>query len=135
MFQSRTHNCGELRMDNIGQTVTIAGWMENMREVGQNFAFVIVRDFNPRPAGGALGRQNKHIVQIDLRVAREQTAEKQRPPVVRSDAAVTVHQQHQRICLATFIPARQMKAIRQRAVLPIETQIRKESARPCPCLF
>ena len=45
MFQSRTHNCGELRMDNIGQTVTIAGWMENMREVGQNFAFVIVRDF------------------------------------------------------------------------------------------
>ena len=45
MFQSRTHNCGELRMENVGQTVTIAGWMENMREVGQNFAFIIVRDF------------------------------------------------------------------------------------------
>ena len=45
MFQSRTHTCGELRLANAGQTVTIAGWMENVREVGQNFAFVVVRDY------------------------------------------------------------------------------------------
>ena len=45
MFQSRTHTCGQLRLSDVGKTVTIAGWMENVREVGQNFAFVIVRDF------------------------------------------------------------------------------------------
>ncbi len=45
MTKYRTHTCGELRLENAGQTVTIAGWMENIREVGSNFAFVILRDF------------------------------------------------------------------------------------------
>ncbi len=45
MMQSRTHNCGELRLENAGQNVTIVGWMENVREVGANFAFVVLRDF------------------------------------------------------------------------------------------
>ena len=45
MTQSRTHNCGELRLANAGQNVTIVGWMENVREVGSNFAFVVLRDF------------------------------------------------------------------------------------------
>ena len=45
MVQSRTHHCGELRMHHVGQSVKLAGWMENIREVGQNFAFVVLRDF------------------------------------------------------------------------------------------
>ena len=45
MFQSRTHNCGELCLADAGKQVTLAGWMENVREVGSNFAFVILRDF------------------------------------------------------------------------------------------
>ncbi len=45
MTQSRTHNCGELRLQNAGQNVTIVGWMENVREVGANFAFLVLRDF------------------------------------------------------------------------------------------
>ena len=45
MMQSRTHNCNELRLKDAGKTVAIAGWMENVREVSANLAFVIVRDF------------------------------------------------------------------------------------------
>ena len=45
MTQSRTHTCSQLRIENVGEKVKIVGWMENVREVGQNFAFVVVRDF------------------------------------------------------------------------------------------
>ena len=45
MTQNRTHNCGELRLSDAGKQVRIVGWMENVRIVGANFAFVIVRDF------------------------------------------------------------------------------------------
>ena len=45
MFQSRTHNCNELRLENAGKRVKLVGWMENVREVGSNFAFVVLRDF------------------------------------------------------------------------------------------
>ena len=45
MRQSRTHTCGELRLTDAGKTVTIAGWMENLREVGANFAFLVLRDY------------------------------------------------------------------------------------------
>ena len=45
MKQSRTHNCGELRLCDAGKEVTIVGWMENIREVGSNFAFLVLRDF------------------------------------------------------------------------------------------
>ena len=45
MIQSRTHNCGQLRLADAGQNVTIVGWLENVREVGANFAFCVLRDF------------------------------------------------------------------------------------------
>ncbi len=45
MFQSRTHTCNELRIENAGENVTIVGWMENVRVVSANLAFVVMRDF------------------------------------------------------------------------------------------
>ena len=45
MTQSRTHNCGELRLSDAGKQVTIVGWLENVREVGSNFAFLVLRDY------------------------------------------------------------------------------------------
>ena len=45
MMQMRTHTCGELRLGDAGKSVKIVGWMENVREVGSNFAFVVLRDF------------------------------------------------------------------------------------------
>ena len=45
MTQNRTHTCNELRLEHVGQKVQLCGWMENVREVGNNFAFVVLRDF------------------------------------------------------------------------------------------
>jgi len=45
MIQSRTNNCGQLRLCDAGKTVTLVGWLENVREVGANFAFLVLRDF------------------------------------------------------------------------------------------
>ena len=45
MTQMRTHNCNELRLANVGEQVKLVGWMENIREVGSNLAFVVLRDF------------------------------------------------------------------------------------------
>ena len=45
MFQSRTNTCGELRLADAGKSVTLVGWLENIREVGSNFAFLVLRDY------------------------------------------------------------------------------------------
>ena len=44
-MQNRTHTCGELRLSDAGKQVKISGWMENVRVVSANLAFVVVRDF------------------------------------------------------------------------------------------
>ncbi|MCR5674534.1 MAG: aspartate--tRNA ligase [Lachnospiraceae bacterium] len=45
MTQARTHTCGELRIGDAGKEVTLAGWMENLREVGASLGFAVLRDF------------------------------------------------------------------------------------------
>ncbi len=45
MTQMRTHTCGQLRMEHIGQKATVVGWLENVREVGSALAFAVIRDF------------------------------------------------------------------------------------------
>ena len=45
MVQSRTHNCGELRLSDAGTRVTLCGFVENVREVGSALSFIVLRDF------------------------------------------------------------------------------------------
>lgn len=44
-MQGRTHNCGQLKLENAGEKVTLVGWFENIRKVSKNLGFVILRDF------------------------------------------------------------------------------------------
>ncbi len=44
-MQYRTHTCDELRLSDAGKHVRLSGWMENVREVGGNLAFVVLRDY------------------------------------------------------------------------------------------
>ena len=41
----RSHSCGELRLEQVGQTVKLAGFLDNVREVSANLAFAVLRDF------------------------------------------------------------------------------------------
>ncbi|MCR5204043.1 MAG: aspartate--tRNA ligase [Lachnospiraceae bacterium] len=45
MTQSRTHNCNELRIGDVGKTVTLCGWYENMRKVSKTLGFLVLRDY------------------------------------------------------------------------------------------
>ena len=45
MTQMRTHNCGQLRMADVGEKVTLCGWLENLRVVGAGLGFAVLRDF------------------------------------------------------------------------------------------
>ena len=76
----RTNTCGELRLANVGQTVTLAGWVQRPRKMG-GMTFVDLRDrygitqlvFNDEIDANLCAEANKlgreYVIQIEGKVA------------------------------------------------------------------
>ena len=71
-MQNRTHTCNELRIQNVGEKVRLSGWVENVREVGGNLAFIVLRDFY---GSTQLVAEDEKIIGVIRRVAVGQVHE------------------------------------------------------------
>ncbi len=86
----RTSTCGELRIENVGQEVTLAGWVQRIRKMG-GMTFVDLRDrygltqvvFNVEndatlcEAANQLGRE--YVIQVTGRLAERTAKNPNRP--------------------------------------------------------
>ncbi|MEO8364205.1 MAG: aspartate--tRNA ligase [Ilumatobacteraceae bacterium] len=67
----RTHLCGVLRTENIGNKVTLCGWVARRREHGEHLAFLDLRDFSgimQCVVDNAIDVRSEWVVQISGRV-------------------------------------------------------------------
>ena len=75
----RTHTCGSLRAENVNQTVTLAGWVQKVRNLGAmtfidlrdryGITQIVVEEQSPeevRTAAASLGRE--YVLQVTGRV-------------------------------------------------------------------
>ena len=67
-MQYRTHTCNELRLEDAGKKVRLSGWMENVREVSGNLAFIVLRDFY---GSTQLVVEDEKILQVFLNLNKE----------------------------------------------------------------
>ena len=67
-MQYRTHTCNELRLEDAGKKVRLSGWMENVREVSGNLAFIVLRDFY---GSTQLVAEDEKILQAFLNLNKE----------------------------------------------------------------
>jgi aspartyl-tRNA synthetase len=92
----RTHTCGELRLENIGTPVTLAGWVQTVRKFG-SITFVDLRDrygitqllfgeaLNPQLDDQPLGRE--FVIQVEGTVTERSNKNKNIPT---GDVEITV---------------------------------------------
>ncbi len=77
----RTHNCGELRPENAGQTVTLSGWLHTVRDMGA-VVFFVLRDFFGVTQAVASSEDMKQAIRA---ITRESTLTVKGKVVLRSD--------------------------------------------------
>lgn len=97
----KTHNCGDLRLAHVGQTVTLAGWVHRRRDHGA-LLFIDLRDraglvqitcdAQQAPDAHAVlaGARNEYVVQA-TGVVRARPAGLTNPNIATGDIEVVVH--------------------------------------------
>ena len=85
----RTHTCGELRICNVGQTVTLAGWVQKVRSLG-GMTFADLRDRYGitqllLDSPGDLGRE--YVIQVTGQVVERQS---KNPKIPTGDIEIKV---------------------------------------------
>ena len=93
----RTHTCGTLRADNVNQTITLAGWVQKVRNLGAmtfidlrdryGITQIVVEEHSPadvREAAARLGRE--FVVQVTGRVLERSS---KNPRMATGDVEVT----------------------------------------------
>lgn len=80
-YKKRTHTCGELRESNIGQIVTLNGWVDNRRDLG-GVIFIDLRDrygitqivfepnYNSKAHSDAKDLRNEWVISVTGKVRR-----------------------------------------------------------------
>ncbi|MFQ6057268.1 MAG: aspartate--tRNA ligase [Anaerolineae bacterium] len=98
----RTHTCGELRINHVGQEVTLAGWVHRQRDHG-GLIFIDLRDregitqvvFNPEvsPEAHAVAARvgSEYVLQVHGEVAKRPPGQ-ENPAIATGDVEVIVHQ-------------------------------------------
>jgi aspartyl-tRNA synthetase len=63
----RTHRCGDLGTDQVGQQVVVCGWVARRREHGEHLAFIDLRDHTgivQCVVDGAADLRSEYVVRI-----------------------------------------------------------------------
>lgn len=69
MHEYRTHNCGQLGLENIGQKIKLAGWIHNIRDLG-GLLFIDLRDHY---GFTQVVTEDIHLKNIIVNIPREST--------------------------------------------------------------
>jgi aspartyl-tRNA synthetase len=98
----RTHTCGELRTDHVGQEVTLAGWVNHSRDHG-GLIFIDLRDregitqvvFNPQSSAEAHAvaarAGSEYVLQVQGEVVRRPSG-RENPALATGEIEVLAHQ-------------------------------------------
>lgn len=100
-FKTRTHNCGELREKNIGESVVINGWVDRRRDLG-GVIFIDIRDrygitqvvfeptFNSQTHSDAKDLRSEYVISVEG-IVRKRPADTDNPELPTGHIDVMVN--------------------------------------------